>query len=140
MFLPKLFPFLLAFSTLHVAIASPFDSSAAWIAPLYVPPVEAHDLRNVTYIVVLKRDIQPSVFDTHLSFISLAEEVTLEQDEGSLETKIHHVYDSVILKGYSATLPRDVLELVRRRPEVQYVEQDQAGYGGDVQTNAPWVR
>ena len=85
-------------------------------------------------------DILPSVFDTHLNFVSLAKEATQAKDGFDLKPDIHHIYDSLILKGYSATLSQDVQELIRRRPEVQYVEQDQAGYGGDFQRNAPWVR
>ena len=140
MFSPNLCHLLLFISTLRIALASPPGGAAKLIAPLHVPPVEPQDLRNGTYIVVLKHDVLPSVFDTHLNFVSLAKEATQAKGGIDLKPDIHHIYDSVILKGYSATLSQDVLELIRRRPEVQYVEQDQAGYGGDFQRNAPWVR
>ena len=133
--------FLLALASAQVSLASPFHHDGGSIAPLYVPPVPAHDLMNNSYIVMLRDDISPSAFAAHLNFVSLVKEVSplvAEEEYSSLVSE--YVYDSDVAKGYAGKLSQEAVELIRRRPEVRYVEQDQVVYQDVVQSHAPWVR
>ena len=116
------------------------------LAPFYVPEAPAHDLLNSTYIVMLKDDIPADAFRAHLSFLRFANDVhplqpsgISELDEDYVDSPIEHIYDSEIARGYAGRFSESVLEMIRTRPEVQYVEQDRKIYGYGRQNNPPWV-
>lgn len=132
-------PTLLITVLLNPASGTPLYSSSDAIAPLYVPPVSSHDLFNNSYIVMLKDDVLSSAFSSHLRFLDLANEANPLQEEGS-GVGISQVYDSIVAKGYSGKFSEDVIKLIRRRPEVKYVEQNQVVQPDNVQMNSPWVR
>ena len=141
MLFPRLSSFLLVLASFQVSLATPFHDDRISIAPLYIPPAPAQDLVNNSYIVILKDDISPSAFTAHLNFVSLLKEVSpLQGDADDSEFESEHVYDSAIAKGYAGRFSEDAVEMIRRRPEVQYVEQDQIISGDSIQENAPWVR
>jgi len=89
---------------------------------------------NNSYIVVLKSDLSPSLKDNHFSFLKAAHENDpfLSEDSG-----IQHVYDGSI-NGYAGRFTRRVIDLVRARSEVAYIEQDQIVRITDVQHDPPW--
>ena len=119
------------------ALAYPTTESG-YFAPLHVSSVPAHDLLNDTYIVSFRKDIHPSAFASHLSFLKSAGQASpLHGSDDGMD--IAHVYNSEITKGYAAKFSQDVLDMIRRRPEVAYVEQDQAAYLADMQQEPPWV-
>lgn len=122
-----------------VTLASPVEH-ASTLAPLYVPPGPAHDLVDDSYIVMFHDDILPSVFDAHISFLELAKEW---HSSSSTSITLRHVYNSEIAKGYSGKFTPDVLDVIRSRPEVKYIEQDSIVYAeaaaDEIQTNPPWV-
>ena len=119
------------------ALAYPAAESG-YIAPLHIASVPAHDLINDTYIVSFRKDIHPSAFASHLSFLKSAGQASpLHGTDDGMD--IAHVYNSEITKGYAAKFSQDVLDMIRRRPEVEFVEQDQYAYAADVQGDAPWV-
>ena len=126
-------------ATLLVGAALAFPTTeSGYFAPLHVSSVPAHDLLNDTYIVSFRKDIQPSTFTSHLNFVKSASLVSpLHGTEEGLD--ITHVYNSEITKGYAAKFSQDVLDMIRRRPEVEFVERDQMYYAADVQKNPPWV-
>lgn len=129
-----------ALFVLEASLASPVKHESP-IAPLHVPAVDARLVLNNSYIVMFKDDIPPSVFATHLSFVGFAKNthpiLAGGVEEG--DSAIEHVYDSVVGKGYAGRFSPDVLEMIRRRPEVKFVEQDVRVYTNDVQNGAPWV-
>lgn len=133
-----------AFILAGVAFAAPFDEhhsgrQSSYVAPLHVPSAPAHDLINNSYIVVFKDDVPPTVFASHLNFLQHAGQAhPLQDTENGIN--VAHVYDSSVAHGYAGTFSQDVLEMIRKRPEVDYVEQDQLAHAADVQANAPWVR
>jgi len=72
----------------------------------------------------------------HLNFLSAAHESdTLLADDAFSGLK--HVYDGLI-KGYAGSFTDNVIEQIRRMPEVAYVERDQIMHTVDVQRTAPW--
>ena len=118
------------------------SSSKQFVAPLHVPQVASNELVNNSYIIVFNDDVQPSAFQSHMQFLSFANDVhPLHTDaDGESVSGVAHVYDSIIAKGYAATLSPDVLQMIRRRPEVKYVEQEKITRLSATQANAPWVR
>ena len=138
MLFPKLSSYLFTLAAVRLSLASPFHNGGASIAPLYIPPAPAQDLLNNSYIVILKDDISPSAFSAHLNFVSLVREVSPLQDDVH-ELASEHVYNSVVAKGYAGKFSQDAVKMIRRRPEVQYIEQDSVVYGDDIQHGAPWV-
>ena len=135
----KLSVFLLTLASVQVSFASPFHSGTT-IAPLYIPPASAQDLLNNSYIVILKEDISPSAFAAHLNFVSHVKKISpllFDEDYSGLVSE--YVYNSKIAKGYAGKLSQDAVELIRRRPEVKYVEQDQIIYEEAIQEDSPWV-
>lgn len=107
---------------------------AAKIAPLYVP--SAAKLLDDSYIVVLKSDVPQKLFNAHMNLLDAASQTMPVQGmDGGLE----HVFDNHIVKGYSGKFSKDVIKMVRMRPEVDYVEQDQIMRVAKTQDKAPWV-
>ena len=106
------------------------------IAPLNHPGVAPHRVLNDSYIVMFKDGVHPASFDNHFNFLAQAHEADpLDHEDAGLT----HVWDAHI-KGYAGRFSRDVLELIRRQPEVDYVEHDQIVHALDTQKSAPWVR
>ena len=87
---------------------------------------------------MFKEDIRSDVFAAHMSFFEFSNAMHPlgERDENSA---IKHVYNSVVAKGYAGKFSQATLEMIRQRPEVEYVEQDQEMYGDAIQNNSPWV-
>lgn len=132
-----------AFLSAGVAFAAPFEEhpgrQTSYVAPLYIPSAPAHDLINNSYIVMFKNDVPPSVFASHLNFLQhVGQAYPLQDTEKGIN--VAHVYDSSVARGYAGTFSQDVLEMIRERPEVEYVEQDQLAHAADIQQNSPWVR
>ncbi|EJD08081.1 uncharacterized protein FOMMEDRAFT_101509 [Fomitiporia mediterranea MF3/22] len=104
------------------------------IAPLHHPSVPAHRVVNDSYIVMFKDGVHPGAFDSHFSFLQQAHESDpLDGDDSGLK----HVWDAHI-KGYAGSFSRDVVERIRRQPEVAYVEHDQIVHALETQKGAPW--
>lgn len=127
-----------------VALASPLSTSPDgpalrnnrpyYVAPLHHPGLPAHRIINDSYIVMFKEGVQPAAFSSHFNFLQNAEEDSPLMGEGGLS----HVWDAHI-KGYAGSFSRDVVERIRRQPEVAYVEHDQIVYALETQKSAPWV-
>lgn len=118
-----------------VTLASPVEHETT-LAPLLIPPGPAHDLVDNTYIVMFHDDIHPSVFTAHINFLELEKETNVA---GTDDITLERVYNSEIAKGYSGKFSRDVLDMIRSKPEVKYIEQDSKVYASDRQENTPWV-
>lgn len=90
---------------------------------------------------MFKEDVQPSAFAAHMNFLKHVNAVhPLVSEDDNEGSAVGFVYDSFVAKGYSGRLSQDALEMIRYRPEVDYVEQDQYMYGDAIQRNSPWVR
>lgn len=107
------------------------------LAPLYVSPGGSQDM-NSSYIIIFRDDIPPPVFTSHLQFIDHAKEANPLLGNTS-QNGVAHVFDSVIAKGYSGRFSSEAIDMIRGRPEVKFVEQDQVVYTTDIQKNVPWV-
>ena len=128
----------MALAAVALTHASPLS-----LAPFYVPEAPAHDLLNSTYIVMFRDDIPADAFQAHLSFLQFANDVhPLHTDtDGESVSGVAHVYDSIVTKGYTGRFSNDAIEMIRRRPEVKYVEQDQLMRPDTLQVQADptWV-
>lgn len=113
-----------------LAVASP----ALGVAPLHIP--NSDSLVNNQYIVVLKDETPADTFDAHVNFVDFASQTTPLWGENGL----NHVWDGSLLKGYSGRFSEDVLDMIRRRPEVDFVEQSQIVSVAETQNPSTWVR
>ena len=135
---------------------SPLHSSPITLAPLYASGDQTHDILDYSYIVMLQDDIEPDTFSSHMSFVAVMNELNPLQTEGEAGSSgVDHVYDSVVAKGYSGKFSENVVDMIRTRPEVKYVEQDTKirlhsamnevddheahSYGYAIQQKPPWV-
>lgn len=117
------------------AAALRFDRTAS-IAPLNHPGVPASRVINDSYIVMFKDGVHPSAFDNHFNFLDQAHQAApLDHDDSGLT----HVWDAHV-KGYAGYFSRDVVDAIRRQPEVDFVEHDQVVHALETQKMAPWVR
>lgn len=121
----------------RIATASPAPPS---LAPLHIPSAPVHDIIPDRYIVVLKDSTPAEVFGAHVNLVEVAAQVSPLWGEN--RNGLRHVWDGELgsLKGYSGLFSEDVLEIIRRRPEVEYVEQTRILRLAGTQTEATWVR
>lgn len=75
----------------------------------------------------------------YLAYASKMSKMHPLQEDG-VEGGIGHVYDSIVARGYAGRFSEGVIDMIRRRPEVKYVEQDQIVRLQSVQMDPPWVR
>ena len=151
----------LALTLLFIPIAvvpSPLRSSGSPkpLAPLYVHDGQPNDRLDNSYIVMFQDNVAPDVLSSHMSFVTLLNELNPLQTEGEAGSSgVDHVYDSVVAKGYSGKFSENVVDMIRTRPEVKYVEQDTEirlhnvmnevddhgdhSYGYSIQQKPPWV-
>ena len=122
-------------SSATLILASPHHYSAD-AAPLYIPDVAPADIIDDSYIVVFKDDVDTQAFDSHIDFVKFADGAAPLY--GS-ESGLRHVWNSQIIKGYAGAFSPEAIEIIRRRPEVAYVEVEQAVYAHETQEGAPWV-
>ena len=109
-------------------------SNAFSYAPLHTEH-HPHGSVNNSYIVMFKDDVHPFMFEEHFSLLDgLKGQFPLEQ----IESGLNHVWNSHI-KGYAGKFSREVMEMIRTQPEVDYIEQDQVVYALETQKSAPWV-
>lgn len=132
---------LVAFSLISIAQTTPLSPnppnsqahSSVSLAPLVVTEHHYGTINN-SYIVILK-NLPSSLKNNHFNFLQAAHEndPLLSEDSG-----IQHIYDGSV-NGYAGRFTTRVIDLVRARPEVAYIEQDQIVRITDMQSNPPWV-
>ncbi|KAF5316887.1 hypothetical protein D9611_003747 [Ephemerocybe angulata] len=112
---------------------SPPGRSSVGLAPLLASD-HPHGTVDNSYIVILKDDVHPDAKAEHLTFLQqLHSEDPLIGDLSGIQ----QVYDGHI-HGYAGRFTERVLEQLRLRPEVAYVEKDQIVKTTEVQRSAPW--
>ena len=119
-------------STYSVVHANP---SPLTVAPLVVSD-HPHGTVNNSYIVMLKEDLPTSLMENHINFLMAAHNA--DPLVGDDMAGISQIYEGHI-KGYAGRFTNNVLDQIRRMPEVAYVEKDQIVRTQDVQKSAPWV-
>ena len=120
-------------STYSVVHANPSPLS---IAPLVVSD-HPHGTINNSYIVMLKDDLPVSLMQNHINFLMAAHDA--DPLVGDDLAGITHVYEGHTINGYAGRFTTNVLDQIRKMPEVAYVERDQIVRTQDVQKSAPWV-
>jgi len=142
----RLFKSLLAVSIATLAIATPLStysvvqpdsSSPLTLAPLEVSP-HPHGTVNNSYIVILKDNLPVSLMQNHMNFLMAAHNA--DPLVGDDMAGISQIYEGHI-NGYAGRFTTNVLDQIRRMPEVAYVEKDQIVRTQDIQKTqktAPW--
>ncbi|ESK97252.1 serine-type endopeptidase [Moniliophthora roreri MCA 2997] len=98
---------------------------------------EYHGRINNSYIIVLKHDSPSRIVDNHMNFLQSAHYAdALDAEESGLT----QVYSGDHIKGYAGRFTESVIEQIRDRPEVEYVEPDQVVKISELKTQkgAPW--
>jgi hypothetical protein len=97
------------------------DASPRRLAPLYMKSGKnSKDARTKnSYIIMFKDGVSKETFDSHINFVHSAHAESELAGRGGIRYK----YDDPPT-GYSGKFSKDVLDKIRARPEVDYVEQD----------------
>ncbi|OJA07748.1 hypothetical protein AZE42_08984 [Rhizopogon vesiculosus] len=121
---------------------NPYDTSnrpQLNVAPLIVSEHPYGTINN-SYIVVLRDELTQAAMQNHLNFLQTthASDSFLSDTDGFAEG-IRHVYDGH-LRGYAGEFTENVIEQIRRMPEVHYIEKDQVVRTMEIdsQKGAPW--
>ncbi|GJJ08431.1 hypothetical protein Clacol_002647 [Clathrus columnatus] len=111
-----------------------FPSNHLSLAPLHV---EATEPVENSYIVVLKDTVPDIAFAAHTNFVESIHAHAQFTSQGL--SGITHVYNDII-KGYAGKFAPDTIDMIRARPEVDFVEIDKYVYANNitVQRDAPW--
>ena len=86
---------------------------------------------------MLKDDLPVSLMQNHINFLMAAHDA--DPLVGDDLAGITHVYEGHTINGYAGRFTTNVLDQIRKMPEVAYVERDQIVRTQDVQKSAPWV-
>jgi cerevisin len=107
------------------------------VAPL-MPSDHPYGTVNNSYIVVLRDDLPQALIQNHLNFLQMAHASDSFLGDESAEG-VRHFYDGHI-KGYAGEFTENVIEQVRRMPEVDFVEKDQIVRTMNISTQkgSPW--
>jgi len=134
---------LLTVSVAASAFATPLSTNSVVQtdpAPLAIAPLVAsdhpHGTINNSYIVMLKDNTPSSLMQNHINFLMAAHNADPLVDDDM--AGINQIYQGHI-NGYAGRFTTDVLDQIRRMPEVAFVEKDQIVRTQDVQKSAPWV-
>lgn len=134
---------LLKLSTVAALVLVAASSAAAQFAPchseaLLAPMLVSENAEVIpdSYFVVFKNGIRAQdnsgwvqgLHQRHVSVNGLS-----DHDSG-----VRHVFDMGSFQGLAGRFSPDVLDEIRRNPDVDYVERDQMVYASDTQKSAPW--
>jgi len=92
---------------------------------------------NNSYIIMFKNGVSQTLAAQHFNFVQDAHKTTPLVGE---ESGVRHVYTGHF-NGYAGRFSQEVIDQVRRMPEVDFVEKDQIvkAIDLDTQKSAPWV-
>lgn len=85
---------------------------------------------------MLKDNLPASLIENHMNFLMAAHDA--DPLVGDNMAGISQIYEGHI-SGYAGRFTANVLDQIRRMPEVAYVEKDQIVRTQDIQNGAPWV-
>ncbi|KAK9474943.1 peptidase S8/S53 domain-containing protein [Dipodascopsis tothii] len=121
------------------------------LAPLLTSSTASEHVIPDQYIIVFKKHVDHAVATEHHSWVSAVHRECVEglQKRGlespflisGLEHGLKHIYTLTSqFRGYSGRFDAAVIELIRRHPDVEYVERDSMVYASEADTekNAPW--
>ncbi|KAF9429307.1 serine protease [Entomortierella beljakovae] len=107
------------------------------LAPI-VSPLDA-DIVPDSYFVVFKSGVRAN---EHSAWISGLHEGDIKTNGvwDNFASGVKHVYDMGSFQGVGGRFRPDVLEEIRKNPDVEYIERDQIVYASDIitQNRAPW--
>ncbi|KAG2158565.1 peptidase S8/S53 domain-containing protein [Suillus bovinus] len=107
------------------------------VAPL-IATEHPYGTVNNSYIVILRDDLPQDVVQNHFNFLQMAHASdSLLGDE--FAKGVRHFYEGPV-KGYAGEFTENVIDQVRRMPEVEFVEKDQIVHTTRINTqkDSPW--
>ncbi|KAG7737032.1 hypothetical protein KL923_004170 [Ogataea haglerorum] len=121
-------------------------------SPLITTPVAVENIIPNSYIVVFKSGVSSESIDFHMSWLQDVHSQTINQlglspEEASAQgfksdiLDLTHVFKiSDFFSGYIGVFPEAVVNLIRRHPDVAFVEMDSMVFANEAetQTGAPW--
>ncbi|KIL60482.1 hypothetical protein M378DRAFT_130625 [Amanita muscaria Koide BX008] len=140
---------LLQFSVIAVSLVASVSATPLSTSPLLTPSRDSslglapfiasehpHGTIDNSYMVVFKDNVSPSSRDNHFNFLMSAYQAHPLQDEDS---GITHIYEGPI-QGYAGKFSEHVIDQIRSKPEVEFVELDQMvkTQNTTVQSSSPW--
>ncbi|KAH3669490.1 hypothetical protein OGAPHI_001611 [Ogataea philodendri] len=120
--------------------------------PLVTSPVASQNIVPNSYIVVFKNGVSSDSVDFHMSWLQDIHAQALQAFESNPEeastlgftneslnlTQMFKISD--FFSGYTGHFPESVVDLIRRHPDVAFVEHDSMVYASkeETQVGAPW--
>ncbi|KAK9460288.1 peptidase S8/S53 domain-containing protein [Lipomyces oligophaga] len=117
-------------------------------APMLTSMTASANIIPDSYIIVFKNHVDDASASTHHSWVRNVHESSLKKrglensfTSAGLEHGLKHVYKLASgFRGYSGRFAEATIELIRRHPDVLFVERDSMVYANTAETenNAPW--
>ncbi|KAI1299948.1 serine protease [Mortierella claussenii] len=126
--------------TASSAVAFPSFLQSERLAPV-ISSIDAEVVPD-SYFIVFKNGVRVNdheawVRDLHHHDVRLNGAWDNEFDD-NFASGVRHVYDMGSFQGLAGRFRPEVVEEIRRNPDVDYIEHDQIVYTSEVQKNAPW--
>ncbi|KAF8975528.1 serine protease, partial [Haplosporangium bisporale] len=117
------------------AVAFPSFGYTEKLAPI-ITAAEA-DVIPDSYFVVFKNGIRANDHSAWVHNLH-KRDMSVNGIWDNITSGVKHVYDMGEFQGIAGRFRPDVLDEIRKNPDVDYIERDQVVYASDVQRNAPW--
>ncbi|KAF9333693.1 serine protease [Podila minutissima] len=131
---------LIASTSVSAAYPPPRSSyiQSEQLAPV-ISSTEAEIIPN-SYFIVFKSGVRAS---DHSAWVHELADVSATGCHGATDEEnsfsgVKHVYDMGDFQGLAGQFHPDVLNEIRKNPDVDYIERDQRVYAYDIQKRAPW--
>ncbi|KAF9106993.1 serine protease [Mortierella sp. AM989] len=119
------------------AVALPSFLQSDRLAPI-ISPMDA-DIVPDSYFVVFKNGARANEHSAWISDLH-KRDMSINGIWDDFTSGVKHVYDMGNFQGVAGRFRRDVLEEIRKNPDVDYIERDQIVYASEIttQNRAPW--
>ncbi|KAF9381230.1 serine protease [Podila verticillata] len=117
------------------AVAFPSFGYTEKLAPI-ITAAEA-DVIPDSYFVVFKNGVRANDHSAWVHNLH-KRDMSVNGIWDNITSGVKHVYDMGEFQGIAGRFRPDVLDEIRKNPDVDYIERDQVVYASDVQRNAPW--
>ena len=128
-----------------VVMATAQKNATPSLAPVFVSTNSDDNIIPQNYIIVLKspnnevsfNDVRiqegtsNSILDKHFAWLNSRISLLAQSGESKDETQIRHRYELPGVVGYSGKFSTELIDEIRSRPEVSYVEKDQLMHVSD---------
>ncbi|KAG0030630.1 serine protease [Podila clonocystis] len=117
------------------AVAFPSFGYTEKLAPI-ITAAEA-DVIPDSYFVVFKNGVRANDHSAWVHNLH-KRDMSVNGIWDNITSGVKHVYDMGEFQGIAGRFRPDVLDEIRKNPDVDYIERDQVVYASETQRNAPW--